>query len=31
LYAESLKSESHLNLIVTEAQQIIKQALAGIA
>jgi phosphoglucomutase len=31
LYAESLKSESHLNIIVTEAQQIIKQALAGIA
>jgi phosphoglucomutase len=31
LYAESLKSESHLNIIVTEAQQIIRQALAGIA
>jgi phosphoglucomutase len=31
LYAESLKSESHLNLIVTEAQQVIKQALGGIA
>jgi phosphoglucomutase len=31
LYAESLKSESHLNLIVSEAQQIITQALAGIA
>jgi len=31
LYAESLKSESHLHLIVTEAQQIITQALAGIA